>query len=123
MLDRSRLQRLKVLRPQPVDLRPDRAGGELVVVRDILDRHDDVAFDLHDRAAGLIRHPIPPPPLMLQIPAVAHDHLFAELLGRDHAIRHCVDERVDAAADVLQVDDDRIEISDHLLSRLARFAV
>lgn len=58
-----------------------------------------------------------------RIRPVADDHFFAELFCCPHAIRHRVDERVDAAADVLQIDDKGIDVLDHILRRFARFAV
>src|SRR5688572_32370242 len=51
-----------------------------------------------------------------------HDTLTV-LLCRTHAIRHRVDERVDAATYVLHIKDDRVEVCKHRLGRLARFAV
>ena len=54
---------------------------------------------------------------------VAHDHRHAMASRGVQAVRHRVDERVDARADVLEVDDERVEALEHLGGRLARLAV
>ena len=45
-----------------------------------------------------------------RVGAVADDHALAQRARRAHAVRHGVDERVDAAADVLEVDHDDVDV-------------
>src|SRR5687768_8503953 len=54
---------------------------------------------------------------------IAHDHLDAMRARRAHAIGHRVHVGVDARADILQVDDERVDIAQHLGGRLAGVAV
>ena len=54
---------------------------------------------------------------------VADDDSLAIFCGRAHAAGHRVYERVDAASDVLQIDDERIDVRNHFLGRLADLAV
>ena len=71
-------------------------------------RHEHHAFDL--RAAD-------------RVGPVADDDLQAVLARGLQAVRHRVDVGVDADADVLQVDDEHVEVGQHLRRRLARLAV
>ncbi len=48
---------------------------------------------------------------------------FSEFLCRPHAVCHRIDERINAAADVLQIDDEGVDVFHHLLGRHPRFAV
>src|SRR4051794_20050258 len=54
---------------------------------------------------------------------VADDDVDAVAGGRAHAVRGRVDKRVYAGADVLQIDDENVDIPQHLGGRLAGFAV
>ena len=54
---------------------------------------------------------------------VAHDDPDAVPRRGAHAVGHRVDEGVDAGADVLQVDDQHVDVAQHLRGRLARLAV
>ena len=58
-----------------------------------------------------------------RVRAVADDDLEALLARRLQAVRHRVDVGVDAHADVLEVDDEHVEVAQHLGRRLARLAV
>ncbi len=55
--------------------------------------------------------------------AVAHDDGEPMTRRGAQAIRHGVDEGVDARANVLQIDDQNVDEAEHLLGRLARLAV
>ena len=54
---------------------------------------------------------------------IGDDDRHAVLLARAQAVRHRVDEGVDARADVLQIDHEHVEPLQHLRRRLAGFAV
>jgi len=54
---------------------------------------------------------------------VAHDDVNAVLRAGAHAVGHRVDVGVDARADVLQVDDQRVQAPQHLGRRFPRVAV
>ena len=54
---------------------------------------------------------------------IAHDDRHLEARRALQAVGHRVDEGVDARADVLQVDDEDVEVPQHRLGRLPRFAV
>jgi hypothetical protein len=54
---------------------------------------------------------------------IADDHRQADAAGGLQAVRHRVDEGVDARADVLQIDHEDVEVLQHLRRRLAGFAV
>ena len=58
-----------------------------------------------------------------RIRPVADDDRYAVTRRGAQAVRHGVDEGVDAGADVLQVDDEHVDELEHLLGRLARLAV
>jgi hypothetical protein len=58
-----------------------------------------------------------------RIRPVAHDDGQAMRARGAQAVGHRVDVRVDARADVLQIDDERVEAGQHLCRRLARLAV
>src|ERR1051326_1212364 len=58
-----------------------------------------------------------------RIRTIADDYLLPQFLGRAHAIRHGIYERIDSSANILQVKDDHIDIPEHLFSGLARFAI
>ena len=54
---------------------------------------------------------------------VADDDRQAMTRRGPQAVRHGVDEGVDARADVLKVDDEHVDEIEHLLGRLARLAI
>ena len=58
-----------------------------------------------------------------RVGAVADDDRHAVPRARAQAVGHRVDVGVDARADVLQVDDERVETAQHVRGRLARLAV
>ena len=57
------------------------------------------------------------------IRSIADDHPDAVPRRGTHAVRHGVDERVDARADVLQIDDQHVEPAQHVGRRLTGVAV
>src|SRR6185295_15226051 len=54
---------------------------------------------------------------------VADDDRDAVLFARPQAVRHRVDERVDARPHILEIDDEHVEVLEHLRRRLAGVAV
>src|SRR5215470_18930679 len=58
-----------------------------------------------------------------RIRAIEHDEPLAELARGLHRHGHRVNERVDARAHVLKIEDQRIYVALHLLGRLAKLAV
>src|SRR5215468_2906673 len=58
-----------------------------------------------------------------RIGTVEHDESLAEFARRFHSQGHRVNERVDAHAHVLKIEDQRVHLTQHLLSRLAKLAV
>src|ERR1041385_8495008 len=57
------------------------------------------------------------------IRAVANDNALAIFARCDHAIRHRVDKGINAAADVLHVEHEDINISQHRFRRYSSFTV
>ena len=58
-----------------------------------------------------------------RIRPIAHDNAHAVACRGPHAVGHRVDVGVDPRADILQIDDEHIEIAQHVGAGLARFAV
>src|SRR5262245_4534113 len=58
-----------------------------------------------------------------RIGAIEHDEPLAEFTRGLHRQGHRVNERVDARSRVLKIEDQRVHVTQHLLSRLAKLAV
>jgi hypothetical protein len=54
---------------------------------------------------------------------IADDYSFAKRLCGAHAVGHRVGEGIDAAAYTLEIDNDHVNVAQHLFGRFARFAV
>ena len=82
-----------MLLPKLTNLRPNRAGGVLVLVADRFDRHDNITLQLNDAALDLVRHFIAPLLLMAQIAAIndQHGRVFC-VIDRDAGRRFMLDD-------------------------------
>src|SRR5260370_15887407 len=58
-----------------------------------------------------------------RVGTIAGDYFLPKLLRRAHAVRQSVGKCVDATADVLQIEDDHVDVAQHLFGWFARLAV
>src|SRR5260370_33170872 len=58
-----------------------------------------------------------------RVGTIAGDYFLPNLFRRAHAVRQSVGKCVDATADVLQIEDDHVDVAQHLFGWFARLAV